>query len=54
MQAPTHGFIPVGHCPPQIVPSQVAVPPVGTGHAVHDDPHELVDWSLAQLVPQTW
>jgi hypothetical protein len=54
MQTPAHSFWPVGHWPPQTVPSQVAVPLVGAGHAVHEDPHELVDWSLAQVVPQTW
>jgi hypothetical protein len=54
MQAPAHSFWPLGHWPPHTFPSQVAVPLVGTGHAVHADPHELVDWSLTQLVPQAW
>jgi hypothetical protein len=42
MQAPAHSFIPDGQVPPHVVPSQVAVPPVGTGHAVHDVPQPAV------------
>ena len=38
MHAPAHSFIPDGQVPPHIVPSQVAVPPVGTGHAAQLDP----------------
>ena len=38
MQAPAHSFWPVGQVPPQAVPSQVAVPPVGTGQATHAVP----------------
>ncbi len=33
-----------GHDCPQLVPSHVEMPPVGTGHTVHEVvPHELVD-----------
>lgn len=53
MQVPAHSFMPVGQVPPQVVPSQVAVPPVGVVQAVQADPHELVELLLAQVVPQT-
>jgi hypothetical protein len=38
MHVPAHSLEPLGHTPPQDVPSQVAVPPAGTGHAAHDAP----------------
>ncbi len=38
MQLPAHSFCPVGHVAPQVVPSQVAVPPVGAVHGVHAAP----------------
>jgi hypothetical protein len=38
IQMPAHSLEPPGQAPPHDVPSQVAVPPVGTGHAVHDAP----------------
>lgn len=38
MQAPAHSFWPVGQVPLQAVPSQVAVPPVGTGQATQAAP----------------
>jgi hypothetical protein len=31
IQSPAHSFLPLGQVPLQLVPSQVAVPPVGTG-----------------------
>jgi hypothetical protein len=43
---------PEGHEVPQDVPSQVAVPPVGAGHAVHDVPHDDVDVLLSHVEPQ--
>jgi hypothetical protein len=39
---------------PQLVPSQVAVAPVGVGHAEHEEPHEPVLVLDAQLFPQAW
>ena len=36
IHAPKHSFWPFGHEPPQAVPSQVAVPPVGAVHGVQD------------------
>lgn len=38
MHSPAHSFLPLGQVPPQLVPSQVAVPPVGTGQGTHADP----------------
>jgi hypothetical protein len=51
MQAPAHSFIPDGQVPPHDVPSQVAVPPVGTGHAVQDDPQPAVLVLATQALP---
>jgi hypothetical protein len=39
---------------PQLVPSQVAVPPVGVAHAVHEEPHVAGLVLAAQLFPQAW
>ena len=39
---------------PQLVPSQVAVPPVGVEHAVHEEPHVAGLVLAAQLFPQAW
>jgi hypothetical protein len=38
---------------PHDVPSQVALPPVGTGHAEHEVPHEPVDVLLEQVPLQS-
>jgi hypothetical protein len=38
MHKPAHSFWPVGQMPLQVVPSQVATPPVGTGHATQAEP----------------
>jgi hypothetical protein len=54
MQAPAHSFIPDGQVPPHDVPSQVAVPPVGTLHAVQDDPHEVTAVLRTHDVPHAW
>ena len=43
----------VGMFTPHDVPSQVAVPVVGTGQAVHDDPQLCTLLFAAQLLPQT-
>jgi hypothetical protein len=53
MHMPAHSFMSVGQVPPHCVPSQVAVPPVGTVQATQLDPHELTDVLLAQLDPHT-
>src|SRR3954453_513378 len=54
MQAPAHSFWPVGQIPPQAVPSQVAVPPAGTGHATQAEP-QLATSLLATHCPvQLW
>jgi hypothetical protein len=37
---------------PQLVPSQVAIPLTGTGHAVHDVPQLCTLPFAAQLPPQ--
>ncbi len=52
MQTPAHSFIPDGHVPPHIVPSQVAVPPVGTEQAVQLEPQELIEVLLTHELPQ--
>jgi hypothetical protein len=54
MQAPAHSFFPEGQSPPHIVPSQVAVPPVGTGHAVQLEPQEPTKVLLTHDDPQAW
>jgi hypothetical protein len=41
----------VGQLPPHDVPSQVAVPPVGTAHGVHDVPQVATSVLLAQVDP---
>jgi len=38
MQSPAHSFWPLGQVPLQLVPSQVAVPPVGTGQGTQAMP----------------
>ena len=54
MQAPAHSLRPAGQAPPHEVPSQVALPPVGTGHGVHDMPHDIGSLLLGQALPQAW
>jgi hypothetical protein len=39
MHAPVQSFCPAGQLAPHETPSQVAVPPVGTTHAVQEKPH---------------
>jgi hypothetical protein len=50
MQAPAHSFWPVGQLPPQAVPSQVAVPPAGTGQGTQAEP-QLATSLLATHCP---
>jgi hypothetical protein len=45
MQALAHSFCPAGQAAPHFVPSQVAWPPSGAGHAEQDAPHDAGDWS---------
>ncbi len=55
IHVPAHSFIPDGQVPPQLVPSQVAVPPlVGAEHATQEEPHDAIALLLAQVDPQTW
>jgi hypothetical protein len=39
---------------PQLVPSQVAVPFAGIGHAPHDAPHELTLLFGTHALPHAW
>lgn len=49
--APWQTFLPSGHFVPQAVPSQVASPPVGTGHGMQDDPHVATSLFDTHLLP---
>jgi hypothetical protein len=51
-QAPPQGVKPVAQVMPQVVPSHVAEPFVGTGHAVQEDPHVRTAVLSAQAFPQ--
>ena len=51
MHTPKHAFWPDGQVPLQDVPSQVAVPPVRGGHAMHDVPQVATSVLLAQVDP---
>jgi hypothetical protein len=52
MQAPLQRLCPMGHVPPQVVPSHVALPPVMLGHAKQDDaPQEPTSVLLTHFVP---
>ena len=57
MHAPLHSCIPVGQTDAHASPLQVALPPVGTGHAVHDVvPHVALSALLTHFagVPHRW
>jgi hypothetical protein len=54
MQEPAHSFWLAGQAPPQVPPVQVAVPPMGTAHAVHDEPHVATSVLLTHLPLQRW
>jgi hypothetical protein len=47
--APGHALVPAGHALPHMPLTHVALPPVGTGHAVHADPHDVTAVSDTQL-----
>ncbi len=47
--APLHALVPAGHALPHTPPTHVALPPVGTAHAVHADPHDVTAVSDTQL-----
>jgi hypothetical protein len=49
-----HSDVPVGQVPPHVVPSQLAVPPVGAMHAVHDVPQFAGSMFDTQASPQRW
>jgi hypothetical protein len=51
MHKPKHSFCPAGQLPLHDVPSQLAVPPVGTEHAVHEAPQVATSVLLAQVDP---
>jgi hypothetical protein len=53
-QAPLHSFMVAGQVPPQVPWVHVAVPPIGTGQAVHDIPQLLVAVSLTHLSLHRW
>ncbi len=50
--APVHSVVPVGHDVPHAPPAQVALPPIGDRHGIHDVPHEFTAVSDTQLPPQ--
>jgi hypothetical protein len=52
MQTPAHSFMPVGQVPPHIVPSQVAIPPVGTGQGTQAVPQLPTSSFLTQTPTQ--
>jgi hypothetical protein len=52
MQAPRQSLVPLGQAVPQLVPSHVAEPPKGLGHAVHETPHVATCLSSTQASPQ--
>jgi len=52
MHAPPQRLVALGHDCPQTPPEHVALPPVGTAHAVHDVPHDVTAVSDTQMLPQ--
>jgi hypothetical protein len=54
MQTFAHSFCPMGHVAPQLVPSQVAVPPCGARHAEQEEPHDAGEVSRAQPPLHAW
>ena len=55
MQAPAQSFMVAGQVGVQLVPSQVAEPPLGAWQGIHDvGPHELTLALLTQTVPHRW
>jgi hypothetical protein len=51
-QTPLQAIWPVGQVPPHIPSTQVALPPVGSGHAVHDEPQVAGLVSLTHVLLQ--
>jgi hypothetical protein len=51
MQAPRQSLVPFGQDEPQLIPSQVADPPVGVGHAVQETPQVATLLSSTQVSP---
>jgi hypothetical protein len=51
MQLPAHNFDPFGQVAPHLVPSHVALPPMGMGQALHDVPHVFGSLSLTHASP---
>jgi hypothetical protein len=54
MHLPEQIWVLGGHCVPHIVPSQVALPPEGSGHALHEAPHVAGSLSLTHASSQRW
>jgi hypothetical protein len=54
MHAPLQILVFAGQVAPQLVPSQVAEPPVGTGQGVQPTPQLAVSVFLAHPSPQAW
>jgi hypothetical protein len=54
MHVPAHTFWPPGQVTPHLVPSQLAVPPVGGAQAVHEVPHVCGSRLLAHAFPHWW
>jgi hypothetical protein len=54
MHVPAHKSWPAGQVPPQVLPSQVAVPPSGVGQGSQDVPHVATSALSAQSAPQAW
>jgi hypothetical protein len=52
MQVPLHSVVPVGHSAPHLEPSQVALPPLGTGQGEQPVPQVMGSVSPAQVEPQ--
>jgi hypothetical protein len=53
-QAPAQSFVPWGHSAPHLTPSQVALPPAGTGQGLHDAPQLIGLSSFRQVSRHRW
>jgi hypothetical protein len=53
-QTPSQSEPPSPHEVPQAVPSQVADPPLGAGHGVHEEPHVATDVFETQAPLHSW
>jgi hypothetical protein len=54
VQAPAQSWVPEGHSAPHLVPSQVALPPVGTGQGAQEPPQLVGLLSSRQASLQRW